>query len=305
MNKKVSIIIPIYNTEKYLNECIDSVLKQTYKNLEILLINDGSTDNSLSICEKYSESDKRIKVYNKKNGGLSDARNYGIEKAIGDYIFFLDSDDIIQIDTIEIMCNYLNNNTTMVICEFDRFTYKVTNCNYNISSHKYSPKQYFKSILELKNNTYACGCLIPRKIIKNNRFIKGRYFEDMSFMYNLYYRCSNIIKLDMKLYKYRNNSNSIIHTINNKKVNDYIISSKEMISFLKEKYRFKEKEINVFMAYIYRECYIMSRNKNYLTEATKYASNSKLKGLSLKNKIKMILLRSKLLTKLIIDIKNR
>lgn len=305
MKEKISIIIPIFNTEKYLEECINSVLCQTYKNLEILLINDGSTDKSLLICEKYKKIDDRIKLYSKKNGGLSDARNYGIEKAKGDFIFFLDSDDIIQKNTIEIMSKYLENDSTMVICDFDRFTNKVSDCNGRIANHKYSRKQYFKSILKLRNNTYAWGCLIPKKIIKNDRFIVGRYFEDMSFMYNLYHRCSNIIKLDTKLYKYRNNSNSIIHTINNKKINDYISSAKEMISFIEENYAFEIKDINTFMAYVYRECYILSRNIDYLKEATKKAKKSNLNGLSIKNKIKIILLRSKTLTKLIVDIKNR
>ncbi|MBS5190333.1 MAG: glycosyltransferase family 2 protein [Lachnospiraceae bacterium] len=102
MEKKiVSIIIPIYKTEKYLRRCIESVLEQTYKKIEVILVNDGSPDNSLNICEEYEKKDSRVHIVNKKNGGLSSARNAGILVATGDYITFLDSDDYLKLDAIE------------------------------------------------------------------------------------------------------------------------------------------------------------------------------------------------------------
>ena len=97
----VSIIVPIYNTEQYLKKCIDSLINQTYKNLEILLINDGSTDNSDSICNEYVKKDNRIKYYKKENTGVSDTRNYGIKEAKGSYLTFVDSDDWLDLTTIE------------------------------------------------------------------------------------------------------------------------------------------------------------------------------------------------------------
>ncbi|HIC0554358.1 TPA: glycosyltransferase family 2 protein, partial [Streptococcus agalactiae] len=104
---KVSIIIPVYNVQSFLNECIESVLAQTYSNLEIILVNDGSTDNSGDICDYYSEIDGRIFVFHKNNGGLSDARNYGISRATGDYIYLLDSDDYLyKEDAIERMVEF-------------------------------------------------------------------------------------------------------------------------------------------------------------------------------------------------------
>ena len=98
----ISIIIPVYNVEKYLKECVDSVRKQTYKNLEIILIDDGSKDNSGKLCDELAKEDNRIKVIHKENGGLSDARNVGIENATGEYIQFIDSDDFVEKDMIEI-----------------------------------------------------------------------------------------------------------------------------------------------------------------------------------------------------------
>ena len=99
----VSVIVPVFNVEKFLEKCVSSITNQTYKNLEILLVDDGSTDNSGTICDNFSKNDNRLKVFHKKNGGLSDARNYGIERATGSYIMFIDSDDWIENDTIELL----------------------------------------------------------------------------------------------------------------------------------------------------------------------------------------------------------
>ncbi|HDT8036797.1 TPA: glycosyltransferase family 2 protein, partial [Enterococcus faecalis] len=107
--KLVSVVIPVYNVEKYVEKCLDSVINQTYQNLEIIIVNDGSTDNSLSVCQKKKLSDSRIKLINKENGGLSSARNAGIECAQGEFICFIDSDDWIELDYIEVLLNGMEN----------------------------------------------------------------------------------------------------------------------------------------------------------------------------------------------------
>ena len=109
MKNKVSVVVPIYNVEKYLPKCIETIQTQSYENLEIILVNDGSTDSCLKICEKYKKDDERIIIVNKKNGGLSDARNYGIEKATGKWITFIDSDDYVEKDYIETLINLSNS----------------------------------------------------------------------------------------------------------------------------------------------------------------------------------------------------
>ena len=112
----ISIVVPIYNVEKYLEKCINSIIIQTYKNIEIILVNDGSTDSSGKICDIYLKIDKRIKVVHKKNGGLSDARNVGIENAKGKYIAFIDSDDFLDSDFIEILYNLIIEYNADVSC---------------------------------------------------------------------------------------------------------------------------------------------------------------------------------------------
>ena len=117
MNDLISIIIPIYNTEKYLKRCLDSVINKSYENLEIILINDGSTDASEEICKDYLEKDKRIKYFKKANGGLSSARNYGIKKSTGKYIGFVDSDDVISYDMfLTLYNNLVETSSDMSIC---------------------------------------------------------------------------------------------------------------------------------------------------------------------------------------------
>lgn len=304
-NKLVSVIVPVYNVEKYLKECLQSLLNQTYYNLEIILVNDGSTDSSSSICDEYANKDSRIIVIHKENGGLSSARNAGLNKSTGDYVFFLDSDDLLQNNAIELLYNCLNEDeSSIVMCELEKFKKTYHFDSRNIIVSEFTPINYFNSILELNSNTYACGCLIPKKIIGKHRFINNRYFEDMGIMYYLYHNCCKIFKINLKLYKYRFNPNSIIHTINVKKVNDYILSANEMTDFLKKNYSFSHKKINTFLAFIYRECYIMSKDLKYLIKAKKLSQKSSIKGLSIKNKIKILLLKSISISRLLIKIKN-
>ena len=115
MDKLISIIVPVYNVEKYVAECIESIIKQTYQNLEILLIDDGSTDNSGKICDKYAEKDKRIKIIHKENGGVSSARNLGLDLAQGEYIAFIDSDDFVSNKYIESLYSAIEHKDAEIV----------------------------------------------------------------------------------------------------------------------------------------------------------------------------------------------
>ena len=115
MKPKISVIVPVYNTEKYLQRCIDSILLQSFTDFELLLIDDGSTDSSGTICDKYAEQDSRIRVFHKANGGASSARNIGLDNAIGEWVCFVDSDDSLTRDAVEILCTNCNNGADIVI----------------------------------------------------------------------------------------------------------------------------------------------------------------------------------------------
>ncbi|MBQ8615735.1 MAG: glycosyltransferase, partial [Clostridia bacterium] len=117
--KKISIILPVYNVENYLDKCLTSLVNQTYQNLEIILVNDGSPDNSGEVCENWAKKDSRIKVLHKANGGVSSARNFGLDNATGDFIGFIDPDDFVELDMYEKLLNALNSqNATMAMCRY-------------------------------------------------------------------------------------------------------------------------------------------------------------------------------------------
>ena len=126
-NNLISIIVPIYNVEKYLKKCIDSIINQTYKNLEIILVDDGSPDNCGKICDEYAKKDNRIKVIHKENGGVSSARNVGVENATGEYIGFVDSDDYIEKDMYEVLINNLKkeNADISIISNYEVYKNKI------------------------------------------------------------------------------------------------------------------------------------------------------------------------------------
>lgn len=302
-NKLVSIIIPVFNVEKYVSCCLQSVLDQTYNHLEVIVVNDGSTDNSYSICKEFSNKDKRIKLLSKENGGLSDARNHGIKHATGEFVFFLDSDDLIQSNTIEIMIKALKDDKSIALCCFERFIDKYSEIKeYQIK--KYTSRDFFEDILELNSSTYACGVLIPKQFINNNFFIKNRFYEDLSSMYHIYAKCENIYKINAGLYKYRINPNSIVHTANKKKIDDYKKSATEMLEFINSNYDIDNHLIETYKCEVFRSCYIMSGDDKYLDMAKMISKKVSYNKLSLKNKIKIYLLRSKILTKIFIKIKN-
>ena len=192
-NPLVSVIIPVYNVEKYLRECLDSVLAQTYKNLEVILVDDGSTDSSTDICREYCEKDKRFKLHQKGNGGASTARNFGLNCAKGEYLYFLDSDDYLQPTALEkmVMCAS-QNNADLVFIEG-----KTINNQSNLVTGKYSHhKQYLAGVPYLlmeemmDHKEFYVGIpffFIKKDVFDKNqiRFKEGIISEDMIMAYQL------------------------------------------------------------------------------------------------------------------------
>ena len=184
MNPVISIIVPVYKVEKQLNKCIESILNQTFKDYELILVDDGSPDNCGHICDEYEKKDSRIKVIHKKNGGLSDARNAGLDIALGKYIGFVDSDDIIHPQMYEKLYNCINkSNLDIVQCKFKRFK-SIEEININISDSELNFKEYNSqdAIIDLidnnKINVNAWNKLYKRELFQNERYPKGKIHED-------------------------------------------------------------------------------------------------------------------------------
>lgn len=240
----ISVIIPIYNVEKYLPQCLESVINQTYRNLEVICINDGSPDNSLEILEEYKKKDSRIKVINQQNQGLAGARNTGLDIACGEFIFFLDSDDWLPLNAIELLYNkQKEEKADIVIGGRSTITFK--------KELEFLPKDYgrtltFEEYIEksFKDSNFravAWGKLYKREIIQKNKlyFPKGLLYEDLLFVMKYLYYSNKIVILSKDIYNYRyNRENSIVNSINIKDI-DCLKNVDELERFFIEK-KFKE-----------------------------------------------------------------
>lgn len=221
-NIKFSIIVPVYNVNKYLNKCLDSILNQTYNNFELLIIDDGSTDGSEKICDEYKKKDRRIKVFHKKNGGLSDARNYGVKQVSGDYLLFVDSDDYIESKLLE----KLNECILLAKVDIIRFGLNIVDDNYKIKFISNEKSYINKSCNDLIDQLIGTKFLEPAcfycyniNFFKNNHFeyAKGKIHEDYGLTPLILCKTSNMSWINYNAYNYFQRNNSIVNTNDNKK----------------------------------------------------------------------------------------
>lgn len=213
-NDLISVVVPIYNVEKYLNRCIDSILSQTYSNLEIILVDDGSTDNSGIISDEYALFDSRVKVIHKKNGGLSDARNYGIKAAHGEYITFIDSDDYVRNDYVEVLYSLIQKNNSEISVAICKKVYENNDQKsiYNvkkrieITDNKFTMLEHM--LYQKLYDTYAWAKLYKLSLFNDVKFPKGKLYEDLATIYKLILKSSKVSYINEEIYYYfiRNNS---------------------------------------------------------------------------------------------------
>lgn len=233
----ISIIVPVYNVEIYLTECVRSILNQTYKNIEILLIDDGSSDNSGVLCENLAKQDDRIKVFHKENGGLSDARNYGIEKAVGEFIMFVDSDDLVSESIVDNLYNMIvsDKELKLAVCGLSHFT-DGENVQYDLGKEItiFSREAALVDFL-CQNNipTSSCAKLYNKELLNGIRFVKGQRFEDNEFVFKVISHCDYIGYCNTKLYAYRHRINSITTSKFDEKEFDIIEIGKKIIDYSK------------------------------------------------------------------------
>lgn len=219
MNKTVSVIVPIYNAENYIKETIDCIINQSYKKIEVLLIDDGSTDNSAIIIDAYTRQDNRIKVFHTPNGGVSKARNFGIEIASGEYIVFWDADDIAHANYIELMVEVLesNKNINVVVSRHTGGNIVTVDSFFHskvVSSPKtklITSKDY--SYTNGNNHVIAWGAIYDRELISGIRFDEDlKVGEDSVFFANVFKKARKMILIEDKLVYYRHRSDSAVHS---------------------------------------------------------------------------------------------
>ncbi|MCE5175151.1 MAG: glycosyltransferase [Bacteroidales bacterium] len=212
---KISIIVPVYNVEAYLDRCVQSLLNQTYHNLEIILVDDGSPDNSGKICDRYAEKDTRIRVIHKTNGGLSDARNVGIEMAIGDYLGFVDSDDFIHSEMYETLyLNLINSNADISICSYEKvYDGKIVandlRNEVSVMSNIEAIDHFFT--FDSANFNAPWNKLYKTELFAGIKFPKGKTREDEYTIYKLIYKSKRIALSEKVMYYYFQNKGSIMH----------------------------------------------------------------------------------------------
>ena len=225
MDDLISIVVPIYKVEKYLKKCIDSIVNQTYKNIEIILVDDGSPDNCGNIIEEYRKADERVKTIHQKNGGLSDARNNGIKIASGKYILYIDSDDWIEKNMVEVLYkNIVDNDADISICEFieeDDNETELSNKNYNGQIVVFNKIEAIQDLIEQRFITnHAWNKLYKKELFDNIEYPKGQLMEDISTTYKLFENSKKIVYQNIALYHYIQRGSSILGNITQKRIED-------------------------------------------------------------------------------------
>lgn len=217
MSYIVSVIIPVYNVKEYLRRCVNSVLNQSYKKLQIIMIDDGSTDGSEIICDEFKTQDSRVEVVHKTNGGLSDARNVGTAFANGDFVFYLDSDDYLENNAIESLVNIQEKYNCDIVLSNYYYTYEdhedVAECEFDEITVLES-KDAMEALVTGKIQNFAWGKLINRKIALRCIFPYGKLFEDVFWFHNVLNECSSVAILNWPIVHYRQRSNSISFNFN-------------------------------------------------------------------------------------------
>lgn len=249
MKPEISIIVPVYNVEKYLQQCLDSILAQSFENFEVILVNDGSTDSSGEICSLYTKKDNRIKIYHKKNGGVSSARNIGVKLCTGKYILFVDSDDYILKDYCEKLLKISQkSNSDIVICKMVRELSKNKKTQYN---KKFLNRE--EALIEMfKGNLYRFSLsakLFKASIVKEEIFPTGMIHEDQGTTYKYFLKAKKVLYIDYPGYVYFYRENSILTEPYNKRRLDSFDHWKKIILNLKNESKNIKKEM--FKRYSY------------------------------------------------------
>lgn len=309
MDALISIIIPVFNAEKYIAECLNSITQQSYTNLEILLIDDGSTDNSGSICDEFANEDNRIKVIHKENGGVSSARNIGLQLAQGEYISFIDSDDCVDKEYISAMYEkIIKTNSDISFCKYSKlinqklFEVKELLPEYiNVDTREQTFVNFFLRFFSFRECIFGscCRILFKKELAKNTRFdLNINVSEDLLFLAKIMLKSKAITSVDQQLYFYRQTSNSTSHSYKRNYLNSQVYLYLELEKIFK---LFDNKKCKKhFYTYICLLCYYVISNELRFKQKEKKTSIERVresviyKYFSLKNGLRIYGVKSKL-----------
>jgi len=234
---KLSIIVPVYKVEPYIHKCVDSILNQTYTDFELILVDDGSPDNCGKICDEYAQKDERVRVIHKENGGLSDARNFGLKEVKGEYVSFIDSDDWVDLDLYSNVLSYADESNLDVVC-FDVYEVKGEKIKYHnrFNENKiFTGKEALYKILTDEIDNSACDKVYKRTLWNGVEFPVGRSFEDVATTYRVFHKSELIGYCKRAYYYYMKREGSIVATsFNAAKRYDYFVGYKDRYEFAKK-----------------------------------------------------------------------
>lgn len=233
----ISVIVPIYNVEKYLRRCLDSICNQMYQNLEIVLVDDGSTDSSGKIADEYARRDTRFHVMHKQNGGLSDARNVGLSYCHGTYIVFVDSDDYVTEDYVMVLYDLLkHNHADISVVSLTHQEEELSKISDSAAAKIYNTKEALQDLLYQRISASANAKMYRAELFSDIRYPKGRLYEDVIATYQIFEKATKVVWCDIKKYWYYVRTDSIVRSAFNVKKMDYVYNCEEVLEEVKKKY---------------------------------------------------------------------
>ncbi len=293
-NNLISIIIPVYNVAPFLARCLDSVVNQTYSKLEIILVNDGSTDSCPRICDEYAAKDNRIKVIHKENGGLSDARNAGINAATGELISFVDSDDVLSQQFFQKLLEALvTYNADIAECEFKKFIHEteLISCSDELknSFQILEGEIIMEALFKGPFHVMVWNKLYKTALLRGRLFPLNRINEDVFWTYRIFGEASKTVKIDEELYFYRQREHSIMASTYSLKRLDSLHAYEEKIEYLEEKFPNLVKDVRKTYCFLLMENYIQLQlhpnvdpegfhQKTILSKIKKYNNRDEIKN---------------------------
>lgn len=296
MNIILSIVIPVYNVEKYLEKCINQIIKQNIHDIEIILVDDGSTDNSGKICDEYSKKYKEIKSYHKENGGASDARNFGIKKAKGEYIWFIDSDDTIEDNCIKkIKKIFLEEKPEIIICQ-SKIIHKngkiEDECKYTIKKGMYTSSQFMNIMKKNPKSIIFCPqyYIVKRDFLEKYKiyFRKGIIYEDELWIPQLLLKSNKIFYSNLNIYFHLMREESVMHStkldkcgmsafiVSDELLKIYDNSSRKDLQFL------HDRNVNIFLQSVWKKRDFFSKKSNikrFMPIKNSYYTKTRIKAL--------------------------